>query len=49
MGVGGGVRVGLEEGEGKDWRESLGEWEGGDGGRADIGAGKKVPTVRDPF
>ena len=28
---------------------SLGEWEGGDGGRADIGVGKKIPTVRDPF
>ena len=29
--------------------ESLREWEGGDGGRADIGAGKKISTLREPF
>ena len=28
---------------------SLGNWEGGDGGRADIGAGKKILTLKDPF
>ena len=27
----------------------LGEWEGGDGGRADIGAGKKISPLREPF
>lgn len=51
------VGVGLWLGE-KEWGErrekgktgeSLGEWEGGDGGRADKGAGKKVATLRDPF
>ena len=29
--------------------ESLGEWEGGDGARADIGAGKNISTLREPF
>ena len=40
------------EGEGREkgrTGNSLGEWEGGDGGRTDIGAGKKIPTLRDPF
>ena len=29
--------------------ESLGEWEGRDGGRVDIGAGKKISSLREPF
>ena len=29
--------------------KSLGEWEGGDGGRADIGAGKKMSILRESF
>ena len=41
-------RVGERREKGKI-RESLGEWENGDGGRADIGVGKKIPTLRDPF
>ena len=56
MSMGVGVSLG-EVGKGRrgEGREkgrsgnSLGEWEGGDGGRVDIGAGKKIPTVRNPF
>ena len=43
------------KGRGGDEREkgragnSLWEWDGEEGGREDIGAGKKIPTLRDPF
>ena len=44
---------GREKGEGRREKgktgESLGEWEGGDRGRADIGAGKKISPLREPF
>lgn len=29
--------------------KSLGEWDGWDGGRVDIGAGKYIATLREPF
>ena len=48
-----GVRLrGGEQGERREkgkTEERLGEWEGGDGGRADIGAGKKISTLRKPL
>ena len=53
----GGSRGGRGVGEGEIERrkerlesgERFGEWEGGDGGRADIGAGKKISTLRESF
>ena len=41
-----------ERGEGMEkgkTGESLGEWTGGDGGRADTEAEKKISTLRQPF
>ena len=47
MGVGVGARKGGERREKGKTRKSLGEWEGGDGGRVDIGAGKKISTLKE--
>ena len=46
---------GSGKGKGKERRkkgktgETLGEWGGRDGGRTDIGAGKKISILREPF
>ena len=46
--VGGNERAGERREKGRTGN-SLGEWEGGDEGKADIGAEKKMSTLRDPF
>ena len=44
----GGRGEGKREGR-RETGESLGERDGGDGRRADIGAGKKISTLRESF
>ena len=48
-GGGGGIGSRGERREKEKTGESLGEWDGGDGGREDIGARKKISTLREPF